>query len=89
MLITHVYRVDEVTHAYSLAFSPDGNKIFAGFMSELKVFSTDIPGRQCTARNLKPWFRKSIVSAIAVNPIQPDIFALGTYSRMIGMLEVT
>ncbi|KAI5712775.1 hypothetical protein M8J76_005275 [Diaphorina citri] len=80
-------QVDEVTHAYSLAFSLDGNKIYAGFLSEVKIFSTDRPGRECVSRNLKPWFRKNIVSAIAINPVHPDICALGTYSKIIGLFS--
>lgn len=73
-----------MTHAYSLALSPDGTKIHAGFLSEIKIFSTDRPGRQCVSRNLKPWFQRNIVSSIAINPIVPDLCALGTYSKMIG-----
>uniref|UniRef100_A0A8D8U321 WD repeat-containing protein 79 n=1 Tax=Cacopsylla melanoneura TaxID=428564 RepID=A0A8D8U321_9HEMI len=80
-------QVDEVTHAYSLAFSPDGSKIHAGLLSEVKIFSTDIPGRQCVSRNLKPWFGKSIVSAIAINSIVSDICAIGTYSKTIGLFS--
>nr|CAD7403749.1 unnamed protein product [Timema poppensis] len=45
--------LDEVISAYSLAFDPSGEKLYAGFDCMVKVFSTSIPGRKCVTRHLK------------------------------------
>jgi hypothetical protein len=38
---------DEVTAAYSLAFSPDGARLVAGYSRCLRVFDVAKPGRDC------------------------------------------
>ena len=47
---------DEVIAPYSLAFSLDGEKLYAGFLSTVKIFQTCRPGRSCEN---KPTFGKS------------------------------
>ena len=37
--------VDEVTAATSVAFSPDGSRLFGGFNRAIRVWQTDRPGR--------------------------------------------
>lgn len=37
--------MDEVTPAYSLAFSPDGSKLYGGFNKIFRVWDTSRPGR--------------------------------------------
>jgi hypothetical protein len=36
-----------------LAFSPSGEKLYCGFKNAIRIFNTDLPGRQCEMRNLK------------------------------------
>lgn len=38
---------DEITAAASVAFSPDGSKLVAGYNKTLRVFSVSRPGREC------------------------------------------
>eukprot|EP00882_Tetradesmus_deserticola_P030830 GHRQ01034801.1.p1 GENE.GHRQ01034801.1~~GHRQ01034801.1.p1 ORF type:complete len:156 (-),score=36.65 GHRQ01034801.1:17-484(-) len=38
---------DEITAAASLAFSPDGSKLVAGYNKALRVFNVSRPGREC------------------------------------------
>ena len=42
--------LDEITSAYSLGFSPDGTRIYAGFKKSIKIFDTAIPGRMFEER---------------------------------------
>lgn len=54
--------VDEVTAAYSLAFSPDGAKLAAGYNKSLRVFDVARPGRDCAT---VPTHRKRQEGSIA------------------------
>lgn len=38
---------DEVTAAFSIAFSPDGGLLLAGYSKALRVFDVGRPGRDC------------------------------------------
>jgi WD40 repeat protein len=38
---------DEITAAASVAFSPDGSKLVAGYNKALRVFDVSRPGREC------------------------------------------
>jgi hypothetical protein len=54
--VKHVFyccSVDEVEAAYSLAFSPCGEKLYCGFKNAIRIFNTDLPGRKYETRNLK------------------------------------
>jgi WD-repeat protein, putative (fragment) len=42
--------LEEVVCSYSLAFNPDGSKIYAGFSKCIRVFDTAIPGRSFETR---------------------------------------
>ncbi|CAG2067594.1 unnamed protein product, partial [Timema podura] len=82
--------LDEVISAYSLAFDPSGEKLYAGFDCMVKVFSTSIPGRKCVTRHLK---RSSVptekqyghIGCISVNPAMPKIYAVGSYAKTLGL----
>lgn len=82
------FRYDEVTSAYSLCFSPDGEKLYCGFKKCLRVFDTSQPGRVSVERNLKikgdTAFQTNIVSSIAINSCFPNLYALGSYDKSIG-----
>ncbi len=45
------YWQDEVISPCSLAFSLDGERLYAGFNKSIKVFHTSRPGRTCTSRS--------------------------------------
>nr|CAD7423597.1 unnamed protein product [Timema monikensis] len=82
--------LDEVISAYSLAFDPSGEKLYAGFDCMVKVFSTSIPGRKCVTRHLK---RSSVptekqyghIGCISVNPAMPKIYGVGSYAKTLGL----
>ena len=38
---------DEVVSSYSVAFSPDGQRVFAGCLKGLRIFDVSRPGREC------------------------------------------
>ena len=42
---------DEVTAAYSLAFSPDGARLLGGYNKCIRVFDVSRPGRDCSRIN--------------------------------------
>jgi WD40 repeat protein len=78
--------LDEVAAAYSLAFNPAGDKIFAGYDRMVRVFDVGRPGRQTEDRPTSKT-RKSregqrgIISCLAFNPDHSGIYAAGSYNR--------
>ncbi|CAG2103388.1 unnamed protein product, partial [Medioppia subpectinata] len=70
---------DEVVSANSIAFSADGNKIYSGFEKYIRVFDTSTSGRKTG--------QKGIISCITVNPFNPNIIAVGSYDKSIGLYE--
>lgn len=81
-------RFDEVTAAYSVAFSPDGSKLYSGHKKYLRVFNTSQPGRISEERLLKtkgnPIFQTNLVSTICVNTVMQGLYAVGCYDKTIG-----
>ncbi|KAK7864408.1 hypothetical protein R5R35_000450 [Gryllus longicercus] len=78
--------VDEIEHAFSVAFNLTGEKLYCGFKKRLSVFHTASPGSTCENRNLKGLGRSvGIVSCICVNPANENIYAFSSYSRTIGL----
>ena len=59
----HSYTLqDELNSAYSLAFSPDGTRLYCGYNKMIRVFDVDRPGRNCSARpTFGKWKRLSAV----------------------------
>ncbi|CAJ1419544.1 unnamed protein product, partial [Effrenium voratum] len=82
--------VDEVCHASSLCFSPDGSKIIAGFSLYLRVFHLQRPGRQ-----MEDWLlgtkkgtgQKGIIGAVAASLWQPGLYAAGSYNKSICLYQ--
>lgn len=71
--------VDEVEAALSVCFSRDGSSIIGGYRKSLKVFRTDLPGRDFENRNLK-----SPASCLAV---QENLLAIGSWAATISILD--
>jgi WD40 repeat protein len=81
---------DEVTAAYSLAFSLDGARLLSGFDRAVRVFDVSRPGRHVETR---PTVRsraardgqRGILSCIAVDPSASGVYAVGSYSGATGV----
>ena len=52
-LSSSVSSVDEVAAAYSVAFDPAGERLYAGLDGCLSVFDVSRPGRQIETRKMK------------------------------------
>jgi len=82
--------LDEVTSAYSLAFSPNGDRLYAGFDRAIRVFDVARPGRACELRPTCAT-RKSrdglrgIISCFAFAPDVPKLYAAGSFLGSIGL----
>ncbi|KAH9611840.1 hypothetical protein KSS87_019519 [Heliosperma pusillum] len=76
--------MDEITAAYSIAFNPTANKIFAGYNKTLRVFDVHRPGRDfrqhSTLQKSKDG-QSGIISAIAFSPAHSGMFATGSYDQ--------
>lgn len=77
--------VDEVAHVNSLCFNWSGEEIYCGSYGKLNIFRTDRPGREFIEISTKTDLHRSIISTIAMNPVDRSIFAVGTYSKDIGI----
>lgn len=71
--------VDEVESALSLTFSCDGSDIIAGYKNSLKIFRTDVPGRDYVNVSTK-----SPASALAINR-NDDTIAVGSWTGTISL----
>ncbi|XP_033113668.1 telomerase Cajal body protein 1-like [Anneissia japonica] len=78
--------LDEVTSAFSVAFSPDGSKLYTGFKKMVRVFNTDRPGRDFEARPtlVKGIGQSGIISCFAMDA-SGNLYAAGSYSKSIGI----
>ncbi|XP_074272139.1 uncharacterized protein LOC141596039 [Silene latifolia] len=76
--------MDEITAAYSIAFNPTANKIFAGYNKTLRVFDVHRPGRdfkQHSTLQKSKEGQSGIISAIAFSPAHSGMFATGSYDQ--------
>jgi len=83
--------VDAIESAYSVTFSPDGQRVVAGYNRYIKVFHTDIAGRDYdTFRLGKSRYskdgQKGIVSDISFRS-DGNVFAVGTYAGSIYLYD--
>ena len=75
--------------AQSVSFDAAGDRIYAGLTNEVRVFDVSVPGKECDTR--KTWKKKSeggqkgIVSCIATHPTLPNVYAVGTYRKTLGL----
>ena len=83
---------DEITSANSVTFSLAGDKIYAGYVNEVKVFRTDLPGRTCqTLKTVSTKKRqdgqKGIMSALACSQSLDQVWACGSYAGTIYLYD--
>eukprot|EP00095_Tigriopus_kingsejongensis_P008495 maker-scaffold18_size714446-snap-gene-6.28 protein:Tk08495 transcript:maker-scaffold18_size714446-snap-gene-6.28-mRNA-1 annotation:"hypothetical protein BRAFLDRAFT_277111" len=62
--------LDEMVAAYSVAFDPQGQRLYAGLKNEIRVFDVAVPGRDCLSR--RTWSKEisgpsGMISSIAVS----------------------
>ncbi|KAK2704517.1 telomerase Cajal body protein 1-like isoform X2 [Artemia franciscana] len=77
--------LDELDSAYSVAFNPQGDKLYCGTDGIIYVFDTSRPGRDCEKRDLRKTGFKGIFSTIAVNPAMPSVYAVGSYLQTVSV----
>lgn len=74
--------VDEVEAALSVCFAADGSSIIGGYRKSIKVFRTDLPGR-----DFNNYILKSPASCLAVHTIQENLLAIGSWDATISTLD--
>ncbi|XP_017048990.1 telomerase Cajal body protein 1 homolog [Drosophila ficusphila] len=75
--------VDEVMAAISLAFSHDGQKIYAGYKRCIKIFDTSRPGRLCDDYPVK-----FAISCIAQTSEHPNTLTCGNWHGYIQHFDL-
>ncbi|XP_001969983.3 telomerase Cajal body protein 1 homolog [Drosophila erecta] len=75
--------VDEVMAAISLAFSHDGEKIYAGYKRCIKIFDTSRPGRLCDDYPVK-----FAISCIAQTTDHPNTLTCGNWHGYIQHFDL-
>lgn len=83
--------MDAIESAYSVTFSPDGQRVVAGYNRYIKIFHTNIPGRDYdTIRLGKSRYskdgQKGIISDISFRS-DGNVFAVGTYAGSIYLYD--
>uniref|UniRef100_A0A7S3VJI3 Telomerase Cajal body protein 1 n=1 Tax=Dunaliella tertiolecta TaxID=3047 RepID=A0A7S3VJI3_DUNTE len=84
--------VDEVAAAYSLAFTPDGAQLYAGYDKRILVFDVTRPGRDYGTITCSGGPRKGeaklpgIISCMAFPPDSSSL-AAGTYAGYVGTFD--
>lgn len=75
--------VDEIEAALSVCFSSDGSQVIAGYKKSLKVFRTDVPGRDYTHFPLK-----SPAACLAVHSSDENVIAIGSWNGNVTLHDV-
>lgn len=75
--------VDEVEAALSVCFSIDGSQVIAGYKKTLKIFRTDVPGRDYTNFAIK-----SPASCLAINSSDANMIAIGSWNSFVTFHDV-
>jgi WD40 repeat protein len=83
---------DETKAPLTCKFSLDGQKIYCGFENSIQIFDTGRPGTDCELVKLTPNRKssdgiKGLIADISFNPDFSGIFAVGSYSGQIGLLD--
>ncbi|CAL1530231.1 unnamed protein product [Lymnaea stagnalis] len=82
---------DEVTAAYSVSFSLDGSKLYAGYNKAIRIFDTEYPVRSCklvkTFNTQKKDGQTGIISCFTHSPNRDGLYVAGSYSRHIGIYD--
>lgn len=79
--------LEQLVSPHSIAFSPDGEKIYAGYNGLLRVFYTSSPG-SCfieVRTQSEDFLQRGILSCISFNPVDAKMFAVGSYSKQISL----
>ncbi|KAI9202096.1 WD40-repeat-containing domain protein [Polychytrium aggregatum] len=84
--------LDQITAPVSVAFSPDGTKIYCGLDSLIEIFDIHCPGRDSVKRpTTKPRRsregQKGILSCISFCPDMSNLYAAGSFSGSIGFYD--
>lgn len=74
--------VDEVEAALSLCYSTDGSQIYAGYKKTIKIFSSNLPGRDYETLE-----SKTPSSALAVN-VDNSMLATGSWNTNISIFDI-
>ncbi|PFX18548.1 telomerase Cajal body protein 1-like isoform X2 [Stylophora pistillata] len=83
--------LDEVVAANCVSFNLDGSQIYCGFNKMVRVFDTTRPGRDFQERQttVKKEGHVGIISCIAFSPDNSGVYALGSYSKSVGVYSDT
>ncbi|KAK9906702.1 hypothetical protein WJX75_006470 [Coccomyxa subellipsoidea] len=82
--------VDEVTAAYSVAFSRDGTRMLGGYNKAIRIFDTSRPGRfytEIVTHSKKSHGLQGIVSCMASNEDGSGMMAAGAYSGDAAVMD--
>lgn len=80
--------MDEITAAFSIGFNPNGNKIYAGYNSSIRVFDLHRPGRdfgQYSTLQKNKEGQAGILSTLAFSPTNSGMLAVGSYGQTTGI----
>lgn len=74
--------VDEVEAAISVMFSTDGENVLGGYKKCIRIFDTDLPGRNCTKL-----VTKQAISCFAQTQNNIDIITTGSWNGVISLFD--
>ncbi|XP_020630480.1 telomerase Cajal body protein 1-like isoform X3 [Orbicella faveolata] len=79
--------LDELVAANCVSFNLDGSQIYCGFNKMVRVFDTARPGRDFQQRptTVKKEGQNGIISSIAFSQDNSGMYALGSYSKSVGV----
>ncbi|XP_066930672.1 dentin sialophosphoprotein-like [Clytia hemisphaerica] len=91
-------QMDEITSPHSVSFNYDGSKVYCGFNNCIRIFDSNRPGRQFVERSIvrkktrsrkerqqKSLNQRGIVSSIAFSNQYSGLYALGTFTKTVGL----
>ncbi|GAQ92519.1 hypothetical protein KFL_010380030 [Klebsormidium nitens] len=80
---------DEVTAAFSVAFSTGGDRLWCGYEQCIRVFDVARPGREytehMTVNGVTKEGQAGIISCLSASPDHGGLVAAGSYDRTVGI----
>uniref|UniRef100_A0A6B2L5Z1 Uncharacterized protein n=1 Tax=Arcella intermedia TaxID=1963864 RepID=A0A6B2L5Z1_9EUKA len=90
---------DSLVSAYCVCFSPDGSRIIAGYNKIVRIFDTEVSGRDCKEyptvpiKSNRPQKRvvaaeyslNGVISTVSCNPDYSGVVACGSFNSLIGL----
>ncbi|KAI8621618.1 WD40-repeat-containing domain protein [Chytriomyces sp. MP71] len=86
---------DVVTAPHSIAFSPNGSRVYGGLEGRILAFDLNFQGSNpiaeisTTPTRKSPLGQKGILSCLSTSPYHPNLLLAGSFSKSVGIYDLS